>query len=135
MRLFNNPKNVAFVGDETLPLFSPCFKEIFINLKENKEVKLAKLSSEATDFFNYLTMKAEVGYIPLSDLLCKEEVPEFGEKDIIEETQNCLQQIQALAIKSKLDCIYQEIKKAEEEKNFNKAEELSREFHHLIKNI
>ncbi len=61
------------------------------------------------------------------------EIEEIAEKDIIPEVQCCLSEINSLELKNKLDNITKEIKKAENEKDTKKAEELTREFNQLIK--
>ncbi len=85
---------------------------------------LADLKNKAANnetFFNYILLKAEV--------------EEIEEKEVLGEIQFCLQEIQSLEIKSRLEQISQEIKKAEREQNFQKVEELTRNFNRLTKEI
>ncbi len=58
---------------------------------------------------------------------------EIEEKEIVLEIQCCLKEILAMEIKNKLDQISLEIRKAEEEKNLEKVEELIKEFNQVAK--
>ena len=60
---------------------------------------------------------------------------ELGEKEALPEIQLCLKEIQSIEIKSRLQQISQEIRKAEGEKDFQKVEELTKNFHRLTKEI
>lgn len=100
-------------------------------------------------FPNYVSSVGDKGQTILSDLknkaannetffnyiLLKAEVEEIEEKEVLGEIQFCLQEIQSLEIKSRLEQISQEIKKAEREQNFQKVEELTRNFNRLTKEI
>ena len=105
------PQNIGIIKEEELNGFLPQIKEILIKLKKNKKIE--------SDFFNYLALKAEV--------------EEIEEKEICPEIQCCLREILLIEIKNKLDQISQEIKKAEEERNSKKVEELIKEFNQLAK--
>ncbi|MDI6591732.1 MAG: hypothetical protein QME61_02215, partial [Patescibacteria group bacterium] len=62
----------------------------------------------------------------------KAEVEEItvNEKEIAEEIQNCLKEIQLIKIKNKLNSISQEIKKAEEGRDFKKVNDLTKDFNY-----
>ncbi|MDD2696974.1 MAG: DNA primase [Candidatus Pacebacteria bacterium] len=105
------PQNMEIIKEEELNRVSPQIKEILVQLKENKKIE--------SDFFNYLALKAEV--------------EEIEEKEISPEIQCCLKEILVIEIKDKLDQISQEIKRAEEEKNWKRVEELTQEFNQLAK--
>jgi len=53
----------------------------------------------------------------------------------LSEIQFCLKELSSLEIKSKLDLLSQEIKKAEGEKDAKKIEKLIQEFNQLAKGI
>lgn len=126
--------NIEIIKEEHLDKFSPPIKEILIKLKENSPqdpaLKLragptgqAEIDSDpkgepsvpyGASFFNYLALKAEI--------------EEIEEKDILAEIQYCLKEILAIEIKNKLDQLSREIKKAEEEQNWKRVEELTQEF-------
>ena len=93
--------------------------EILLNLKNSEASE--NLSGETKDFFNYLAIKSEV--------------EEIDEKEILPEIKFCLKEIQSLEIKNKLNEISKEIKKAEEEKNFEKIKKLTQEFCQYAKEI
>jgi len=100
---------------EDFDLFSPNVSQIISCLK-NK----TKTPPTLSDFFNYLSLKAEI---------------EPEEESTEKEFKNCLKEIKSLVIKDKLDKISQEIKKAEENKDSKKSGKLIKEFNHLAKQI
>ena len=100
------------------------FPEHIKSFGTQESVLLADLKSRAQgseEYFNYLSFKAEV--------------EELEEKDILPEIQFCFREIQLLDIKSKLEQISKEIKKAEEARDIPKVEELTKNFHQLSKQI
>ena len=107
--ILKSPQNISLVEEDKLVLFSPQIREILENL-----AKKQKIDSE---YFNYLSLKAEI--------------EETEEKEILPEIQLCLREIHSLEIKKRLDEISQEIKKAENEKNSEKIKELIQEFNKL----
>jgi len=121
--LLKRPENLNLIEDtpEGYPIscFSPKGKEILLNLKNSEASE--NLSGETKDFFNYLAIKSEV--------------EEIDEKEILPEIKFCLKEIQSLEIKNKLNEISKEIKKAEEEKNFEKIKKLTQEFCQYAKEI
>jgi DNA primase len=108
------PKTRRELLEEKLSCFSPRIKEILSSLKKVKKFSPDNLSSEAKEYFNYLALKAEI--------------EEIEEKDILREAQFCLKEIQSMEIKNKLEQISKEIKKAEEEKDFKKINDLTKIF-------
>ncbi|PIV45138.1 MAG: DNA primase [Candidatus Nealsonbacteria bacterium CG02_land_8_20_14_3_00_37_10] len=125
--ILKSPQNIDIVKKEDLEKFSGPVKEILIKLKEN-----AKIDS---DFFNYPSAaKGEEESKALFDYLAlRADIEEIEEKEIAPEIQCCLKEILIIEIKDKLGRISQEIKKAEEEKNWKKVEELTKEFNQLTK--
>ncbi|MDP1538468.1 MAG: toprim domain-containing protein, partial [bacterium] len=124
--ILKSPQNIALVKKEDLERLSGPVKEILIKLKEN-----AKIDS---DFFNYPSAAKGEEEIHLFDYLAlRADVEEIEEKEIAPEIQCCLKEILLIEIKDKLGRISQEIKKAEEEKNWKKVEELIKEFNQLAK--
>ena len=108
-------KNLDLINEEILKLFSPQAIEIINFLKNNN---IDNVSDKLTDRINYLSLKAEV---------------EEDDISVEEEFESCLKEIKTLVIKDKLGKISQEIKKAEEEKNFEKVQELMQEFNNHSK--
>ncbi len=120
-----------------------------LNLVDEKEREiLANLKNKATnneEYFNYLCLKSEVdellddsSYLKLDScqpFLNGEATAKLNEKDILSEIQFCLKEMQFLEIKSRLNQLSQEIKLAENEKDFQKAEKLIQEFNQLSKKI
>jgi len=78
----------------------------------------AEVPSEFSDFLNPFFLRAEIYEI---------------DDEIDNEFRNCLKEIKTLAIKDKLDGIGREIKRAEQEKDFKKVQELTQEFNHFSK--
>jgi len=116
--------------------FSSAAKEILINLEKGKSLNFKdynppttlqpkpthpKEETEIEDYFNYLSLKAEV--------------EEIEEKEIEPEVRLCLREIQSLEIKQKLDQISQEIKTAELSKDLEKIEKLTQEFNQFSKSL
>ncbi len=110
-------KNLNLIEEKKNSYFSLKTQEILTNLKKDPNFSPEKLSPEVQNYFNYLSLEAEV--------------EEIEEKDIEPEIKTCLKEIQSLEIKNKLDELSKEIKKAEEEKNSKKIEELTQEFNQL----
>lgn len=115
--LLKNPKNfdLNLIKKNDVCLFSPKTQEILKHFKNPK--KILKQTNGLRDYFNSLCLKAEI------------EAEGIEEKDVLPEIQIILKEIQKLEIKNKLDLISQEIKKAEQEKDFGKVEKLIKEFH------
>jgi len=118
---FKSSQNINLIEEEKLFCFSPKTKEILSNLKKEKEISSDKLSPEAKEYFNYIALKAEI--------------EEIEEKDILDETQLCLKEIQCLETKDKLTKIRQEIIEAEDGKDSKKIEDLRQQVNILSKEI
>lgn len=113
--VFKRSENLSLVKEDDFVLLSlPTIK--LINCFWGKE-KQAQLSQELRDKMNYLSFKTEF--------------LEIDSDKIEAEFKNCLQEIRTLALKNKLDDISKEIKKAEEEKNFEKVQKLVHKFYNL----
>ena len=111
--ILKKPENLTLVEEDKLGYFSVQTRDILIKLKEKQ--------TPDSEFFNYLSLKAEI--------------EEFEEKDLLPEIQYCLKELSSLEIKEKLEQISQEIKKAEEVKDLGKIEKLSQEFNQLSKEL
>jgi len=111
--VLKSPQNLHLIEKNRLADFSPQIQEILI--------KLGKNQSPDSEFFNRLSLKAEV--------------EEIEEKDILSEFQFCLKEIQLLNIRNKLDKISKDIKIAEKEKDSKKIEKLIQEFNELAKGV
>lgn len=118
--ILKSPQAIELVKEKQKSYFSPGIREILMNLKKSSEIDSKKLSPEFINLFNCLSLKAEI--------------EDMEEKEILSEIQCCLKEIQSLETKNKLNQISTDIKKAEEEKDFKKIEELTREFNYLIQN-
>jgi DNA primase len=82
---------------------------------------LKKKAENSQDYFNYLSLKAET--------------EEFEQENILPEIKFCFKEIRFLNLKNELEQISRDIKRAEEEKNIQKVEELTKNFHRLSKQI
>jgi len=109
------PQILNLIAEQDLKLFSPQFSLIINNFKNEGFVLKNDFPKELTDIINPLFLKAEVMEIE----------PGFNSE---KEFKYCLKEIKAIEIKNKLDEISQEIKRAEEEKDFNKIQKLMEEF-------
>ena len=93
-------------------------KEILTEIKNNSSVDVGKKFAGKNTIFNTLILKSEI--------------EEIEEKDILPEIEQCFKEIKGMEIKNKLGRISKDIRKAEEEKNLEKIEKLTKEFNQLI---
>jgi len=120
--ILKSPTLTSFIDEKELKLFSPKSKEIALNIKNNPNLNFQEnFSPELSDFLNYLFLKTEV------------ELDE--EIDLGEETETCLREICLLGTKSKLEDAAQLIKKAEEERDWERVGSLTGEFNNLIREL
>jgi len=108
--VLKSPQNLSLVTENTLNILSDSIKEILVKLKNNQ------ISDSPT--FNEFSLKAEI--------------EEIGKENILPEIKSCIREIQSLEMRNKLDKISLEIKKAEENSDFKKIEELTQKFSRLI---
>ncbi|MFH1462356.1 MAG: DNA primase [bacterium] len=109
--ILRTPQNIKFIEAKILSCLSPKIQEVLASLEGNQ--------TPDSQYFNYLALKSEV--------------EEVEEKDIGPEIQSCLKEIQVLEINNELSRISQGIKRAEEEKDWEKIDKLSQEFNQLAK--
>ncbi len=112
--ILQEPKNINFVKQEDLDFFSN--KEVVNYLCNNKGI-VSNVPENLADRVNYLCLKAEV-----------EPGLSFKEIDVQQEFKECLRQLKTLFIRDKLDCLSKEIKKAEQENDLRKAQQLVEQF-------
>jgi DNA primase len=117
--ILKSSQNLKTVGERQVAYLSPQIREILAFLKANPNLDVKKLNPELVKPFNYLALKSEI--------------EEIEEKDIAPEIQCCLRGLKDIETKNKLDRISQDIKKAEEEKNWKEVERLTREFNQIAK--
>lgn len=108
--ILKSQEHLNLVTENNLALFSDPIKEILVKLRKNQ--------TPESEIFNRLSLEAEI--------------EELEKENILPEIKFCLQEIQSLEMKNKLDQISLEIKKAEREADFKKIEELTQEFNQLI---
>ena len=114
------PSFLNLMGEEKFEMFTQKGKEILFALKKTPEFDMeGKISPEAFDYFNYLFLKKDIE---------KEEAPE-------KEIQNCLKEIYSIYLKTRLDEISQDIKKAEQERDFPRVDHLVQKFNQLSQEL
>jgi len=119
--VLKSPENLSFISEDYFPLFSNQTKEILTELKKEPNFfKKEALSPELKNFLNELCFKREI---------------EESEVEPKEEIETCLKEIHLLISKNKLDEISQAIKKAEQEKNTEKINILTKEFQMLSQKL
>ena len=121
MLAIKSPKDINLLKEKDFELFSPRISQLINYIKE-KGVSPSEnipLSAGLNDSLNYFSLKADI--------------EEIENNKIGEEFNNCLAEIRKLAIKGELDKISQEIKKAEQEKNFERVNELVQRFNQRSK--
>jgi DNA primase len=116
MLVLKYPQGLDLIEKEASEGFSEPVKEILAKLKKKDKID--------SDFFNYLSLKAEI----------EEGREEETEEEIKAEIQYCLKELASLKMKGKLNQISSEIKKAEEEQDVKKVEKLIKEFNQLCQN-
>lgn len=102
------PKNLNLLSEEDFKLFSPQAVKIIDCLRENKQ----------NEQIDYLSLKAEV---------------EQADIDPEKEFKDCFKELKTLVIRDRLDNISKEIKKAEQEKNSERVQELIQQFNQTVK--
>lgn len=115
------PDYLAIIDKDSLKYFSDSGKKILVTLKKkclkNKEIseKIIKkfFTAEENDFLNYLLLKIET-----------EQEKIVPSKEI----KICLKELSCLGIKTELNELSQQIKRAEQEKKFSKVNSLTKEF-------
>jgi len=117
--LFKMPDFLKDFELERCSMFSDCFKEIILKLKENPKVDSKSFNPDVSEIFNLIALKSEI--------------EEMEDKDVLSELQYCLSEIDSIILKNKLDQISNDIKTAEIDKDQNKIEELTEKFNKLIK--
>ncbi len=132
--LLIEPKINKLINENHLSCLSPQFSSILTKFKKyfEDEVKLQNFQKELLNFQKNLS--EEENKI-LNLLSLKAEVEEEGEIEIEKEITSCLKEIQLMEIRKELDLISQGIKKAEQEKDFNKEKSLIDKFNHLAKEL
>ena len=114
------PSFLDRIGEEKFGMFTPRSKEILFTLKENPKFDIeGEISPETLDYFNYLFLKKDIEEI---------EAPE-------KEIENCLKEIHSIYIKTRLDEISQDIKKAEQERDFQMVDHLTQKFNQLSQQL
>lgn len=115
-----SPQSINLIREEDFKLFSPRFLQIINYIKNNGLGLKNDFPEELNEFLDYLFLKAEV----------MEVEPGI---DIEGDIKCCLKEIKTMEIRNKLDEISREIKRAEEEKDFNKIQKLIEEFNSCSK--
>jgi DNA primase len=139
--IFKNPENLSLIEDQHHGLFCEKIKDFIREIKKGLPSRnLSQINAEQTsrtendkiledkdtkaafadflqkagyeDFFNTLALKAEVEY----------------EEDDCQEIQLCLRQLKDINIRARRTKISGDIKKAEQEKDFEKTQNLIKEF-------
>jgi len=127
--VIKSPKNLDLICEKDFELFSSQTSQILSYFKK-EGLNSKDFPTELNDLINYLSLKAEAESFLDKDL----ESRKIGLKfDREEEFKNCLREFKVLVIKDKLGEISKEIKKAEEEKDFNKIQKLIQEFNSFSK--
>ncbi len=109
------PRGINLLKEEDPKLFSPRFFQVIGYIENKGTGEKNDFPPELNEFLDLLFLKAEV----------MEQDSGF---DFEKEFKCCLKEIKTTEIRSRLDEISRQIKKAEEEKDFNKLQALIEEF-------
>jgi len=119
--ILKNIQNLNLVKENQIQYFSPKSKKILTGLKKDRNFDFEKLPKDIFDFYNFLCLKSEI--------------EDIDKEQILSEIQFCLKEIQLIEIKNQLDQMSKEIKRAEEVKDLNKVEDLTKKFNQLAKTL
>jgi DNA primase len=120
--LMKNPKNISIIDDKLFLLFSQNIQIILQNLKKDPDFFQKKCSGapEINEFLDKLCFMAE------------EESEDVKPE---QEIQTCLDEIQSLETKAKLDAISMKIKQCERDNNQEEVEKLTKEFQDISQKL
>jgi len=114
-----SPKQIDIL-EKNIIYFSSLTQKILTNIKKGN-LDFNTEDQEIKNFLNCLSFKAEI--------------EEIEEKDIFLEIQSCLKEFQLIDTKNQLHKISEDIKNAEQEKDFKKIEKLTQEFNIISKSF
>ncbi len=127
--LFQNPAFLQEVKDQNMPLFSFESQEILEGMKKNPELDFTKFETifpqETSESLKYIALQADI----------ESYQKEQDEEQSLQEFQGCLEELQKLDLREKLDTIAKEIKLAEELHDSEKVKALMGEFQILSRNF
>ncbi|MDO8633473.1 MAG: DNA primase [Candidatus Wildermuthbacteria bacterium] len=127
--LFRNHAFLQEVKEKDMPLFSLPSQEILEGMKKNPEFDFAKFETifpqETSESLKYIALQADI----------ESYEKEQDEEQSLEEFQGCLEELQKLDLKEKLDTIAKEIKLAEELHDQEKVKILMQEFQIVSRNF
>jgi DNA primase len=111
------PEKLGLIDENSISFLSQKGKEVLESFRfQNKTI-----SPEAKDYFNILSLRAEV--------------EEIEKNNVEEEIQFCLREIKLIKLKKELEEVSKELKKAEEEKNDKKVKFLIEKINQISKNL
>lgn len=119
--ILKSPEHLKLISPEMLEFFSTATREILTNLQKDLKINLENLSSEIREYFQIISLKAEI--------------EEIEKEKILPEIEFCLKEIQKITLKDKLSQISEEIRKAEKEKDEEKVKKLTEEFSLLSRKL
>ena len=117
--LLKEPGNFNLFNEDHL--FSEKSQAVLALLKKGGQAKAQELGPEVESYLNYLALKSEI--------------EEIDEKDIRDEIQLCLREIQFLKTREKLDKISQQLREAESKGDEKAVDELTQEFNQYSKRL
>ncbi len=118
--VLKHPEKLNLIKPNIISYFSSGIKEIVTALKKNPDGNIeGKISPDFMDLYNYLSLKSEI-----------EEI-----EDTDEEIKICSRELRFLEKKNKLNLLGQEVKRAEEKKDFKKVNTLIKKFNKLSQEL
>lgn len=112
------PENINLIQEQDLELFSLEGMKIIDCLQRNQGF-IKDIPDELKDKINFLALKAEVEPL-FADLIDRE-------------FEDCLRELKILVLKDKLDNIAKEIRKAEQDRDFERVQDLMQQFSQRVK--
>ncbi len=122
--LFRNPELLSEITQESIVSLPVNLQEVLAGMLKISSLDIAKLESvfpkETMDLLKYLAMKSEV----------EEEV---GEPQL--EFRSCLLELELIDVRKKLDMLSAAIRKAEQEKDGKRLDDLMKEFEEVSRSL
>ncbi len=119
--LLKSPENIKIINEETISLFDSKASEILQKIKANQKLTPEEFSPETKEYFNILSLRAEL--------------EEIDQENILTDLKFCLKELQSIKIKEKIKEISEKLRMAEVEKNFEKVQQLTEQLRHLTEKL
>ncbi len=134
--ILKNPEQITLIPQEQYRLFSDTIRKFLEEIKKivgnQKEIQEGELKEDFKIIFHDESLNAELkNFLAALALRGEAEYQEDGQEEVL----LCLLQLKNIELKSKLNAISEDIKKAEQEHDSHKVNHLVEEFNMLTKEL